>query len=207
MTKSKQTIKSAVKLLGGDWSLDFANAWRDWEAGYVQLLEWSQLAGLVNEEQAQALVQKAERSPEEALATFERAQTVRTTIQHIFWAMAHGKAVEVGDLASLNRQISLVMGKLRIRQEGDLFRWNWDTPDEEELDRMLWPVVHAAAELLQSPNVRWLKACSGEECDRLFLDLSRNHSRRWCEMQHCGMLVKSRRHYAKKRQRRALASS
>ena len=84
-----------------------------------------------------------------------------------------------------------------IRDEGT-FTWGWDEQDEG-LDRMLWPVVHAAAELLMTPDRQWLKACQGEDCDRLFLDLSRNHSRRWCEMQHCGMLVKSRRHYAKKR--------
>ena len=105
------------------------------------------------------------------------------------------------DLVSLNGQLSPVMGKLRIEQEGDAFQWTWEKNDE--LDRMLWPVVQRAAELLQSPNLCWLKACSGEGCDRLFLDLSRNHSRRWCEMQHCGMLAKSRRHYAKKRRKRA----
>jgi predicted RNA-binding Zn ribbon-like protein len=206
MMKAKQATKSAVKLLGGDWSLDFANAWWNWAVDYTQLLEWSRQAGLVSEEQAQAMRRKAESSPEEALATFERAQRVRTVIHNIFWAIAHGKAVEISDLASLNRQLSLVMGKLCIRQEGGAFQWSWDTQDEE-LDRMLWPVVRAAAELLQSPNLRWLKACAGERCDQLFLDVSRNHSRRWCEMQHCGMLVKSRRHYAKKRQRRVLASS
>lgn len=204
--KAQQTTNSAVKLLGGDWSLDFANAWPDWATDYTQLLEWSRLAGLVNEEQAQAMGRKAERSPEEAQATFERAQRMRTVIQNIFWRVAQGKAVEARDLASLNGQISLVMGRLRIGQEGNAFQWNWETQDEA-LDRMLWPVVRAAAELLQSPNARWLKACAGEGCDRLFLDLSRNHSRRWCEMQHCGMLLKSRRHYAKVRQRRVLASS
>jgi predicted RNA-binding Zn ribbon-like protein len=206
VTQFQQAGRSTAKLFGGDWSLDFANSRGDWEGGYPQLLAWSRQVGLVSEEQAQAMGKKAENAPEEAQATFERALTVQAVLHHIFWALAHEKAVESSDLASLNRQLSLVMGKLRIEQEGATFQWNWEKQDDE-LDRMLWPVVRRAAELLQSPSLCWLKACSGEGCDRLFLDLSRNHSRRWCEMQHCGMLTKSRRHYAKIRQKRALESS
>ncbi len=195
----KREQAGGVKLLGGDWSLDFANAQGDWEANYTQLLDWSRQAGLVSEQEARVLAGKAEEFPQEAQDTVERAQALSGTIHGIFWAIATGLQVQTSDLAALNRQIALVLGKLRMVQVADEFQWGWDEQDEG-LDRILWPVVHAAAELLQAPNLRWLKACDGEYCDRLFLDLSRNHSRRWCEMQHCGMRVKSRRHYAKKRQ-------
>src|SRR5262245_53957740 len=110
-----------MKLFGGDWSLDFANSRSDWEGGYPQLLAWSRQVGLVSEEQAQAMGQKAENSPEEALATFERALTVQAVLHNIFWAIAHGKPAGSSDLASLNKQLSLVMGKLRIEQEGNAF--------------------------------------------------------------------------------------
>ena len=199
MRKREQTTGPTVKLLGGDLSLDFVNAYPDWEADYSQLLSWSQYAGLVSEQMARILAHIAEGHPQEAQATVERAQALRKAIPGIFWASANGQQVEPSNLLYLNEQLVLVEGKRRMVQTVHGFQWGWDEQDER-LDRMLWSIVHAAAELLQSPNLRWLKTCDGEYCDRLFLDLSRNHSRRWCEMQHCGMLVKSRRHYAKKRQ-------
>ncbi len=39
-----------------------------------------------------------------------------------------------------------------------------------------------------------LTHCGNETCRFLFLDRSRNHSRRWCEMAVCGNRVKLRRH-------------
>lgn len=195
MMKTEQGV-ATVKLSGGDWSLDFANTWWEWETSYTHLLEWSQRVGLVNEQKAQAMAQAA--SPGEAQDVLARAISLRALIHSIFWALAHEQTADDDDLARLNALLPQVLSKQRVIRDEDKFTWDWDERDEG-LDRMLWPVVRAAAELLIAPDRQWLKACQGEDCDRLFLDLSRNHSRRWCEMQHCGMLVKSRRHYAKKR--------
>jgi predicted RNA-binding Zn ribbon-like protein len=53
----------------------------------------------------------------------------------------------------------------------------------------------AAVELLTSVDVRGIKPCPVAEggCGFLFLDLSRNGSRRWCAMADCGTQSKSRR--------------
>jgi predicted RNA-binding Zn ribbon-like protein len=53
----------------------------------------------------------------------------------------------------------------------------------------------ACAELLQSLDVRHLKACPLDEggCGWFFLDRSRNSSRRWCTMEDCGAQAKARR--------------
>jgi predicted RNA-binding Zn ribbon-like protein len=164
----------------------------------MYLLEWSERVGLMDERRARVMTQKAEASPDEAQHVLERAVSLRALIHSIFWALAHGQMAADGDLARLNALLPLVLSKQRVIRGEGVFTWGWDEQDEG-LDRMLWPIVRAAAELLMAPDLRWLKVCEGEDCDRLFLDLSRNHSRRWCEMQHCGMLAKSRRHYAKKR--------
>ncbi|MCK4450409.1 MAG: CGNR zinc finger domain-containing protein, partial [Anaerolineae bacterium] len=37
-----------------------------------------------------------------------------------------------------------------------------------------------------------------EGCDWLFVDASKNHSRRWCSMNMCGSRVKARRYYQRK---------
>ena len=198
MTESWPGKEPATALFAGDGSLDFANSREDWERGYPQLLAWSQRAGLVSQRRSQAMRRQAEQAPDAARAALERAGALQAALHRIFWAVAHGETGERGDLARLNEDLARAMGKLRIERDGATYRWSWAEQDDA-LDRMLWPVARMAAELLQSPNLRWLKACSGEGCDRLFLDLSRNHSRRWCEMSHCGMLAKSRRHQAKQR--------
>ena len=65
---------------------------------------------------------------------------------------------------------------------------------------MLWPVAHAATVLLTSGGLDRLKLCAG--CHWLFLDASRNRSRRWCTMEVCGTHEKMRRYVAKRAARR-----
>jgi len=77
-------------------------------------------------------------------------------------------------------------------------QWEW----KEECDpvRPLWPVVDAATELLTSGDLGRLKLCAG--CHWLFLDASRNYSRRWCTMEVCGTHEKARRYVEKRAARR-----
>ena len=49
--------------------------------------------------------------------------------------------------------------------------------------------------LAQGPLER-IRECPGQgTCGWLFLDLSKNASRRWCDMRVCGNRAKARRHY------------
>ncbi|HEV2391667.1 MAG TPA: CGNR zinc finger domain-containing protein [Verrucomicrobiae bacterium] len=42
-----------------------------------------------------------------------------------------------------------------------------------------------------------MRLCQGDTCGWLFVDSSKNHSRRWCDMRDCGNRAKARRHRAK----------
>jgi predicted RNA-binding Zn ribbon-like protein len=44
-----------------------------------------------------------------------------------------------------------------------------------------------------------VKECGTENCNWLFLDTSKNRSRRWCDMKECGNREKARRHYHRKK--------
>ncbi|HWT23248.1 MAG TPA: CGNR zinc finger domain-containing protein, partial [Solirubrobacteraceae bacterium] len=58
-----------------------------------------------------------------------------------------------------------------------------------DLRSPLWPVAVAAVDLLRDPErLARLKQCG--HCRWLFLDASRNRSRRWCSMEHCGTAAK-----------------
>ena len=56
-------------------------------------------------------------------------------------------------------------------------------------------LAHAAVELLRTIDLRQLRTCPVAEggCGWLFLDRSRNGSRRWCAMADCGTQAKIRR--------------
>jgi predicted RNA-binding Zn ribbon-like protein len=65
------------------------------------------------------------------------------------------------------------------------------------LERAFWPAAHAALDLLRDGDLDRLAECG--RCRWLFLDHSRNHSRRWCSMDACGGVVKMRRHRARRK--------
>jgi predicted RNA-binding Zn ribbon-like protein len=44
-----------------------------------------------------------------------------------------------------------------------------------------------------------VRECGGDHCGWLFLDETKNRSRRWCEMSVCGNRAKARRHYDRNR--------
>jgi predicted RNA-binding Zn ribbon-like protein len=68
------------------------------------------------------------------------------------------------------------------------------------LDAPLGVVLESAAQLLTSPgDLTRVGHCAGETCDWLFIDTSRNRSRRWCSMSGCGNRAKARRHHQRKR--------
>lgn len=63
----------------------------------------------------------------------------------------------------------------------------------------MWPIAWSITELLLSDKLSRVGQCAAENCGWLFLDTTRNHSRRWCEMEHCGNRAKAKRHYRRRR--------
>jgi len=69
--------------------------------------------------------------------------------------------------------------------------------DRRGLVRALWPIALSAAELLASGDRLLVKVCRSETCRWLFLDTSKNHSRKWCDMAICGNRAKASRYYSR----------
>ena len=61
----------------------------------------------------------------------------------------------------------------------------------------MWLLAQSAAELLTSASMEQVRACDADTCRWLFLDTSRNHTRRWCDMKVCGNRMKARRFQAR----------
>jgi predicted RNA-binding Zn ribbon-like protein len=203
------TDAGALALLGGRLSLDFANT-ADWHASdrpvefltsYGQLVTWGQHAGVLTEQDVQGLLEEAARRPAEAAAVLERAVTLREVIYRLFSAIAHGRPPQPADLAAFNAELSGALAQSRLAATGEGFGWVW-SEREGALDRMVWPVLRDAADLLTSEELDRVGQCGDERCGWLFLDMSRNRSRRWCSMEDCGNRAKARRHYQRRRRRR-----
>jgi predicted RNA-binding Zn ribbon-like protein len=217
-----RTNADTLKLLGGRLSLDFANT-ADWHASdhpvefltsYSDLVAWGQHVGILTDHQAQRLLKKAARRPVDATAVLKRAIALREAIYRIFSAISHGRPPQAADLATFNAELSGALAQSRIvstlRQPFDGaqdkaqdtavggFAWDW-ADAEDALDQMLWPVVHDAAGLLTSEDLDRVGQCADDRCGWLFLDTSRNRSRRWCSMENCGNRAKARRYYERKR--------
>ena len=196
------TSAGTLKLLGGRLSLDFANT-ADWHAtdhpvefltSYSELVSWSQHVGILTESEGQHLLQEAARHPAEASAVLARTITLREAVYRLFSAICHGLPPQADDLSTLNAELSTVLAQSRIVLTTEGFVWGW-LGDVDALDQILWSVVHDVAQLLTSEELHRVGQCADDRCGWLFLDTSRNRSRRWCSMKDCGNRAKARRHY------------
>jgi len=58
--------------------------------------------------------------------------------------------------------------------------------------------VAGRSQLMMSDAMDRIRACGVETCRWLFLDTSKNHTRRWCNMRVCGNRMKARRFHARR---------
>ncbi len=199
---------ASFELVAGRLCLDFVNTLdgsretgetQEKLVSYGDLVAWGREAGVVTEREARTLLREAARNPGGAARALARARALREAVYEIFYAVAHGRrAPSKTDLAVLNAELSEAMAQSRVVRTDDGFGWDWSTKDEA-LERVIWPVARSAAELLTSGEVGRTRVCEAGDCSWLFMDLSKNRSRRWCDMKNCGNRAKSRRHYERKR--------
>lgn len=164
-------------------------------SSYQALVDWGVSAELYGRTEAARLRAEAEARPAEAVDAWKRAVALRDAVYGIFERIGEGREPEAHDLEVLNTALGECAVRRGLRRTAEGFCWTWGEVPEADLDWMLWPVAYSAAELLTSSSADRVKACPGEGCGWIFLDQSRNRSRRWCDMQSCGNREKARRHY------------
>jgi predicted RNA-binding Zn ribbon-like protein len=200
------------KFRGGVPCLDFVNtlAWRltdrpvEYLGSYEDLLAWGRQAGLLAPEETEVLSGSAATHPEQAQDTLSRAVALREAIHQVLSAAIAGEPRDESALSTLNRELSVALSRLRVAPAaGDAYVWAWERGGEDgggpPLERPLWPVARSAAELLTSAKLGRVKVCGGEGCGWMFLDESRNASRKWCESRDCGNRERVRQYLARKK--------
>lgn len=195
-----------LDMIGSYLCLDFSNTVHNYDKSplsdelliYPDLVVWSQRAGILREEEARRLIATSGTDPRSAASVLKHARTVRRVIHDIFTAISAGREPRDDDLETLSREWARAMSHGRLTSSPDGYTWMWDR-STGALDSMLWPIVRSAVELLTSRESQAVRACAADGCTWLFLDRSKNRSRRWCEMDSCGNREKARRHYQRTR--------
>ena len=130
-----------------------------------------------------------------AEAVVRRAHLLRDALHAL---LAPDRRPQAGEqtLAVFNGELQAAMRYAVLVVVDDGYEAGW--LPVSSLDRVLWPVVRSAAELMASPALSRVRECQGRDCGWLFLDTSKAGRRRWCSMAVCGSRAKYERH----RQRR-----
>ena len=198
-----------LSLLGGLPCLDFVNT-LDWRGAdqpveflhaYQDLVAWSRHAGTISAKEAGIISQRSKKLPSKQTKVLGKAITLRETIYRIFSSLSDGRPAASKDLAAFNKSLSQTMKNSQIVRTKD--GYNWDSRGEmAKLGAILNPLIRSAADLLVSDELKRVKKCGDPACGWLFLDTSRNKSRRWCDMSDCGNRAKADRFYKKSKKDR-----
>jgi len=166
---------------------------------YEDLLAWVEKLQLMREEQVQRLGHQAATQPKESTAIFAKSLELREAVFRIFVAKTKGKSPAEEDLRILNSVLVRLTGGAQIVYRLGKFDWEWNF-DENALEAPLSIIALSAVDLLTSENLKWVGQCADEEgCGWLFVDTSKNHSRRWCDINDCGNRAKQRRYQRRAR--------
>ncbi|HEY3474890.1 MAG TPA: ABATE domain-containing protein [Anaerolineales bacterium] len=161
---------------------------------YEDVLVWGKRVGLLRAEQADRLARKAARQPKEAARVFAALLDLREAIYRIFVAQTKGRAPAQEDLKVLNSALSHLTRGAQVVHAAGRFEWQWNV-DEDALEAPIWLIARSAVDLMTSEHVQRVGQCADEDgCGWLFVDTSKNHSRRWCDIDDCGNRAKQRRY-------------
>lgn len=165
---------------------------------YDDLVAWAHESQLIGRTESRRLREEAARRPAEAERVLRSARRLRGAIWRIFRAFARGEKPDRADLDTLNRALADGIATRQLHESERGYCWTWEE-QPDGLDWPLWPVAYSAAELTTTDDLERVKVCEGGACGWLFVDMSRNRSRRWCSMDDCGNVIKARRHYARRK--------
>ncbi len=212
MTQTKESRKVSRQrpprfdLIGGNVCLDFVNTLDDRHIKpkelletYVDLARFGEDTGILEPSQVDRLYERSYAEPEHAQQALLWGRELREAVHDVFWAIMNKRPVPPGALARLNNYVQAAAGRMRLVPAKGAFEWRFD--DLLDFDSVLWPIARSAADLLASDQLDYVRACSSKDCEWFFLDTSRNHHRRWCDMTRCGNRAKVQRFYARQKKK------
>jgi len=201
VTESWRTLET-LELVGGVLCLDFVNTINsrimpehDYLMAYPDLVQWMRKVGVLSADQANVLQTQARHNIDEAEAALHKALALRDVLYHLFSSIARQSEPPTDVMDSFIALYGEAVSHSQLVRTGSTYTPQWEV--DRSYDAVLWPVAYSAGDLLFSQALSQIKECPG--CGWLFLDTSKNQSRRWCSMNTCGARSKMRRYHGKLR--------
>jgi predicted RNA-binding Zn ribbon-like protein len=201
MTNSIRTLET-LELVGGALCLDFVNTINsrlnpehDYLIHYSDLAGWANKVGILSTTQSNQLQKRAKQNVAEAENASHAARALRELLYRLLSNSAKESEPSKQDMGLFMRSYGEAISHGQLLKNEDHFTTVWKV--DEAFDSVLWQIIHSAGELLLSRELGQVKECPG--CGWLFLDTSKNQSRRWCSMNTCGARDKMRRYHKSRR--------
>jgi predicted RNA-binding Zn ribbon-like protein len=197
---SARTAKNLFELIAGQSALDLVNTldWRFREepppeellTDYGAVLRFTEQSGLIGNLQARRLLRST--SEFKAAQVVSAVRELREAAAVVLYASLDGGETPASTVATIEGYFKRARQSQRLHPAGAKLAWELpSTASPPELP--LWLLSLSAAELMISNEMERVRACGSPECRWLFLDTSKNHTRRWCDMKICGNRMKARR--------------
>ncbi len=199
------------QIIAGELCLDFINTLdnrpvperrKELVPSYQALVEWARQARGLSTARHATLEREAESHPKEAVAVHAQAVELRECLYRIVTAVGRNRKASENDLRRLNTYLGEALSPLELHPVHRGFRLEWPE-NSRRLDSVLWPIARSASDLLTGDDLRHIRECGVDTCRWLFVDRSKNHSRRWCNMKVCGNRIKARKFYRRQAARNA----
>ena len=202
------TGAGSITRIGGHLALDFANTagWHasdqrnEWLTSYPEWIAWLRQGKTVPASALAALEAESRRDAARAGRALAKVIEQRELIYRVFTAIAQRVSPTDSDLAAIHGAHVATLNAAAPRWDRARLTLRW-TYDSSNLLSPLHPLVLAAAELLESPRLERLRQCGNDPCGWLFLDQSKNGSRRWCSSAECGNATRVREFRARRSKR------
>jgi predicted RNA-binding Zn ribbon-like protein len=152
---------------------------------YDALVQWAAAREIVDKTQAAQLTKLAQAHPRASSAELQRTIALREAIASVFAAIAHTRRPNADDLAIVTASFNEAAAQLELDVvEGRLV-------PRVRVDNAMpvprWQAALSAIGLYTSGDASRIKQCADDRgCGWLFVDTTRNGSRRFCFSNECG---------------------
>jgi predicted RNA-binding Zn ribbon-like protein len=165
---------------------------------YIDLARFGEDTRILSDLEVDRLFKMSQQHPDAAERVRQSAIRMREAMYEVFWAVVQRKPVPKTAVMVLNGYVQEASQHLHLVPGKGHFNWQFDTL-LSHFEAPLWPIARSAAELLASDQLQFVRACASKTCEWLFLDESKNHRRRWCDMTKCGNRAKARSFYTRQK--------
>jgi predicted RNA-binding Zn ribbon-like protein len=202
MDSVSSSVPKPFNLLAGHPALELVNTLdlrfsadpKELLATYADLLRLTAQLRLLPAEQARKLARSV--SDKNARQVLASAVELREALAAVFYRWIDGGKPVGAPLETIEGHFHAAAQRRRLTAAESHLDWSWSGA-EQRAELPLWKLAQSACDLLLSSDAERVKDCGDPTCRWLFLDLSKNHTRRWCDMKTCGNRMKARRHQAR----------